>query len=208
VAKPNYETHSNSEPIRACPYCDYEGKSRGLTFHVLNKSDAEHGDKHDLPDNFDAKEADIVGQKEVKMDMPEQYDINERLRYVCDYCGKVCKGEGGINVHLTQMAGDSVHPEDAVDRDPESFPMYRLDEDGELTPQDKQAMDVTAGTSTLTEVLEGQTKSQEVVPVAELKRLQQSLIDSYETTPPGEGPTALESAEKVKEIIDRYENDE
>jgi hypothetical protein len=192
----NYRTHSNKEPIRKCPYCSWEGASRGLTFHVLNKSDDEHGEKYDLPDDFDASEAEIVGHEDVEVEMPDKYDIDERLRYVCDYCGKICRGEGGLSVHLNHLSGDEIHPENASNRDPDSFPTFKVEEDGKLVPEDDESIAVATGG-----VSDGDTATlnqQDVVPVEELEALRDSLMDEEEIAP-------SEIVERVDEILNRYQ---
>jgi len=196
----NYETHSNSEPIRACPYCDWEGASRGLTFHVLNCADEDHGEKYDTPDEFEASEAQIVGHEDVEVEMPDEYDIDDKLRYVCDYCGKVCKGKGGIGVHLSTMAGDSVHPEDGTDRDADSFPTFKVSDEGKLVAQDEESLSVATGG--IAGAPEAALDTQEVVPIEELKQLRELFMDTakeYESLSP------LGAAEMVEEVIEKYE---
>jgi len=195
-----YETHSNEEPIRKCPYCDWEGASRGLTFHVLNKNDDEHGDKYDLPDGFEASNAEIVGHKNVDVRMPDKYEVGGRIRYVCDYCGKICQGEGGLKIHLSHMKGDEVHPQDAVDREPESFPKFKVTDDGELVAQDDASLAVATGGAVGDE--SASLNYQDVVPVEELKRLRDSFMDDEHTY---QDVSPAEAAERVQEIIDRHQ---
>lgn len=192
----DYETHSNEEPIRKCPYCDWEGASRGLTFHVLNKSDEDHGEKYELPDDFEASEAEIVGYENVDVDMPENYDIEERIRYVCDYCGKVCQGEGGLKVHLQKLAGDEVHPEDADERDPDSFPQFKVNEEGELIPQDNESLAVATGAAAGD--VQATLEHQDAIPVEEVKRLRDTFTDAEELSP-------SEAARKVEQLLEKYQ---
>lgn len=190
---PESRTHTNSEPVRQCPYCDWTGKSRGLTFHVLNSSDPEHGDKHDLPPDFDASEAEIVGYEDVEVNMPEHYNTSRRKRFVCDYCGKVCRGEGGLKVHLSHMEGDSVHPAEATDRDPESFPTFLVDEDGKLVSATDDALTI-AGTG------EGY---ESMVPMKELLDLREQFKAMADR---GESLEAIEAAEMLQDLLDKYTN--
>jgi hypothetical protein len=195
-----YETHSNDEPIRKCPYCEWEGASRGLTFHVLNKSDEKHDEKYELPDDFEASEAEIVGYENVDVEMPDSYNVEHKTRYVCDYCGKICRGSGGLKVHLQRLAGDEVHPDDAEDREPDSFPQFKVGEDGQLVPQDDASLEVATGGAVGDE--SGSLEEQDVVPVEELEQLRDSFVeegDNYDTISPGQ------AAQRVQQIIDKYQ---
>lgn len=200
MSREGYETHSNEEPIRKCPYCDWEGASRGLTFHVLNKNDKDHGEKYDLPDGFEASEAEVVGYENVDVRMPDSYNIEDRIRYVCDYCGKICQGEGGLKVHLKHLAGDEVHPEDATDRDPDSFPRFKVDADGELIPQDDFSLAVATGGAAGDE--SGTLNHQDVIPAEELEWLRDSFLED-EQMQSNLSPT--EAAERVEQILRRYQ---
>lgn len=196
----NYETYPNLEPLRACIYCDWEGTSRELAGHVLNSADEGHGEKYDTPDEFEATEAEIVGHEGVELDIPEEYNIAKKLRYVCDYCGRVCKRKSGIGAHLSQMAGDSVHPEDGTDRDADSFPTFKVPKEGELVTQDDSSLFVATGG--IAGLSEGELDTQEVVPIEELKQLRELFM---ETAKEYESLSPVGAAEMVEEVIDKYE---
>lgn len=170
-----YETHSNEEPIRLCPYCDWEGASRGLTLHVLNTVDEDHGDKYDLPEDFDASDAEIVGTETVDVKMPEKYNIEHRQKYVCDYCGKICEGEGGLKTHLSRLEGDEVHHEGSADRDPDTFPTFKVSEDGKLISQDDESLALATGGAVGGEDSFSMEDDQPLM--ADLKQLRDTFMD-------------------------------
>lgn len=197
-----YQTHTNEEPVRRCPYCSnddpWEGPGRGLTFHVLNTSDEAHGEKYDLPADFEASKAEVVGYGDVSVRMPEQYNVNRRQRYVCDYCGRVCRGEAGLKVHLSHMAGDDAHPEDAPEREPGSFPTFDVDEDGNLVAQDDASLTVATGGAVPS------MQTAEAVPLAELRDLRDAFLrDEQELR--DLSPT--EAAERVQDLLQRYDGE-
>lgn len=185
--------HTNSEPVRQCPYCDWTGASRGLTFHVLNKNDDDHGEKHELPPDFTASEAEIVGYEDVEVNMPEHYNTSKRKRYVCDYCGKICRGSGGLKVHLSHLEGDGVHPEDASDRDADTFPTFVVDEDGKLVAEEDDALSVATG--------DGEYQS--MIPAKEIIEIRDEFREAANR---GERLEPIEAAERVQELLDTYTN--
>jgi len=141
----NRRTHTNDEPKRKCPYCDWRGASRGLTLHVLNCADDAHGEKYETPDGFDATEADVVGTKSVTVDMPVEYDIGENVHFICDYCGKATKGFTGIKVHLNHTAGRGPHPplaeiEPRLGSPEDEFPTFAVDDDGDIVAADREGV--------------------------------------------------------------------
>jgi hypothetical protein len=194
-----YETHTNEEPIRKCPYCEWEGASRGLTFHVLNSSDDDHGEKYDLPDDFEASEAKIVGYEDVEVEMPDEYNIDERLMYVCDYCGKICRGKGGLRVHLSHSEGDGVHQEGAADRDPETFPTFKVNENGQLIPQDDDAEAVVSGGAI--GVDRQSLERQEAIPIEAVKQLRDDLVEINQ----GGQLSSAKASQMVNDLIEEYQ---
>lgn len=126
------KSHTNKETVRKCPYCEEEVLSRGLHAHVFNTEGSGHGPRDSTPDNFEVKDAEIVGTRSVTMVNPTEYNVEHR-RYVCDYCNNSFRGKLGMKIHLGRKAGkDEVHPEDADERDPESFESYPATESGEI----------------------------------------------------------------------------
>lgn len=193
------ETHTNREPKRRCPYCDWEGPGRGLTFHVLNCDDDDHGVKYDLPDEFNASDAEVVGQSNIKVRMPQKYDVSKRRRYVCDYCGKVCRGEAGLNVHLSHLSGDEVHPEDCTDRTTDSFPSFRVDGDGNLVSQEPSALHVATGGALPPS--DSDEDDSQMIPLDALMELRDAFINDEQTYG---GLSPVEAAERVQKMMDRY----
>lgn len=194
-----YTTHTNEEPIRRCPYCPehdaWEGPGRGLTFHVLNTSDDVHAEKYELPDDFDASNAPIVGHGDVSVTMPSRYNVGRRKRYVCDYCGRVCQGQAGLKVHLSHMGGDEVHPEDANTRDPDTFPSFAVDENGDLVTQDEESLSVASG-GVLPSMAERDT-----IPVEELEQLRDAFLHDEQTL---HDISPTEAAERVQDLLNSY----
>lgn len=194
-----YKTHTNKEPIRQCPYCSsddpWEGPGRGLTFHVLNSSDEAHAKKYDTPDGFKATDATVIGYGDVSVEMPEKYDVERRQRFVCDYCGRVCRGEAGLKVHLAHLDGDEAHPDDATDREIDSFPSFDVNENGDLVTQDDESLEVATGGAVPS------LRKADTIPVEELEELRDAFLreeQQLQTLSP------TDAAERVQDLLERY----
>ncbi|UBF22220.1 hypothetical protein HRTV-2_gp72 [Halorubrum virus HRTV-2] len=128
-------THTNSERVVRCPatypdgsQCEKEVLSRALHLHVLRKSDEAHGESGDIPPNLDVEHAEVVGEKEVEVDYPEEREQEEVARQ-CPYCQQVFRGKQGLEIHFGQVVGRMNHPKDR-DEFPEATecPIVRVDD--------------------------------------------------------------------------------
>lgn len=121
----------NKERVVRCPVdgCDYEGVSRGMHLHVLQSAGNGHGPNRDIPEHLNFDELEVVGERDVEMDYPEEREVENTAR-LCPFCGHAFKGYQGVKIHLGQKQGKGVHPESAVeDTSVEDCPVAEVDED-------------------------------------------------------------------------------
>lgn len=127
-------SHKNQEKTVICPVegCDKEALARGLHLHVRQSSGGGHGDSRSVPDHLNLDDAEVVGDREVEMEYPDERDIEEVAR-LCPYCERPYRGKQGVMIHLGQTAGRKDHPEDAAERhDMSDFPIVKVDDDGNI----------------------------------------------------------------------------
>lgn len=113
-----------------CPVegCDHEGLSRGIHLHVRQSSGNGHGDHGDTPEHLNFDNLEVVGEKDVEMDYPDERTEEESVR-LCPFCGNAFKGFRGIKIHVGQKKGQGVHPDDATDIEKSDCPIARVDDD-------------------------------------------------------------------------------
>jgi len=129
----NNMTNSNKEKRVECPECGESIIKRGLFAHVFQSSDEAHGDRFEVPDEFDVDKAEEIGEADVELDYPKQVDLEEQY-YLDTYTGKAYEGARGLMVHLGQMAGQDNIPEDVAERhEAREFPQVEIDDDGNIT---------------------------------------------------------------------------
>ena len=201
--QPQFKAHKNLEAVRKCPFCGDEVLSRGLFVHVFNSSDEAHGDRGETPDNFSVDDAEIVGHREVTMNNPTKYNVDHH-RYVCDYCGDTFKGALGLQVHLERKAGkNTVHPEEAEERDVESFEKFPATEDGKIIVESKEEADILPEDAeiVLAEKLD-LDKDDPQIPLSEVEALRDRF---YKDAEAGAEVTAYHAAERLDEVISKYQ---
>ena len=122
--------HHNDESVVKCPVegCAYEGVSRGIHLHVMQSSGDGHGENGDVPPQLDFDDLEVVGEKKVSMNYPDQQNIEDAAR-LCPFCGRAFNGIRGIKIHVGQKAGQGVHPDDATDITKEDCPIAHVDDD-------------------------------------------------------------------------------
>lgn len=201
------EQDTRTESRRQCPYCDETPLSRGIYAHVMNSQDNAHGEFRSVPEGFNPREAEIVGQEKlpdnsVEVEPDEDGPVNQL--YLCTLCGNFFKGNMGYKVHLAKVAGDDVHPQD-VDIDDEHYAKIPADEDYEPTiPEDrvKAIEEREMGVSEAQDSAEGDTENgreaidESGVPVEELRE----LMDRFG----GKGEVYEEVEEEVEAVIARH----
>lgn len=122
--------HKNQERTVECPVdgCNKEPLARGLHLHVLRSSGNGHGAANEIPENIDLNSAKTAGEREVKMDYPEERN-SEQVARLCPYCERPYRGKHGVMIHLGQTAGRKDHPENPKERhDPEDFSVVQVDD--------------------------------------------------------------------------------
>lgn len=138
--------HTNDERTVRCPVedCDSTPLARGVNLHVLRSSGDGHGPQGEVPDHISLDELETVGEREVKMDYPEERD-NEKHARLCPYCSETFSGISGLMIHLGQTAGRKNHPENPKERhDAGDFPRVEVDSEGNV----ETAVDSVEVTST------------------------------------------------------------
>lgn len=123
-------SHNNQESVVKCPVngCDHEGLSRGIHLHVRQSSGDGHGPHGDTPEKLDFDDLEVVGEKGVKMDYPDERSEEDVVR-LCPFCGSAFKGFRGIKIHVGQKRGQGVHPEDAIEITKDDCPIAHVDDD-------------------------------------------------------------------------------
>lgn len=114
----------SGEPVRKCMYCDEEHLARGMNRHVSLKSDDRHGERDDVPDDYDIEKCEVVGSQQVDIDREKEKP--DHSRYICHYCGDVRKGKRALGVHLARDDEHPVDPDDEIDYD--EFPVLPASE--------------------------------------------------------------------------------
>jgi hypothetical protein len=100
-----------------------------MHLHVLQSAGNGHGPNGDIPEHLNFDELDVVGERDVEMDYPEERKVENTAR-LCPFCGNAFKGYQGVKIHLGQKQGKGVHPEDAVESTSlEDCPVAEVDED-------------------------------------------------------------------------------
>ena len=192
--------------LRECPYCNETVQSRGLYAHVMNSQDEDHGEYRSVPENFNPREAAIVGENEVEAEEDERPEVDNWL-YLCTLCGNLLKGEMGYKVHLAKVAGDDLHPQE-VDIDDDHYVRIPADEDYEPTiPEDRleeiteeqvgqvEQDDDDGEADTVTR--RGQEAEQRgAVPISELE----ALVAKFR----GSGNAYEDAEEEVEQVIERH----
>lgn len=83
------------------------------------RSDAAHGERGEVPDDFDAEEAEVVGTVPITTRVHNKVPENERVR--CKYCDETFKGYHGLKTHLAMLGEDEQHPADSIEQPIESL---------------------------------------------------------------------------------------
>ena len=194
-------TTGQQEPIRKCPYCGEEKKSRGLFAHVMNSNGNGHGPFREVPDDFEQSETEIVGAEEVdKRDTISGSESGNEI-ILCTICGNTSKGTHGFNIHARKMSGKNNHPEDPTDITDDQIRAIPADEhwnpvgssvERELDDEYKEMLEWENDTHD-----NESEKTQEgmFIPVDELRELQDMLIQSREKQP---------VIDELERIIQRY----
>lgn len=122
--------HHNDESVVRCPVkgCGYEGVSRGIHLHVMQSSGSGHGPNGDVPQGLDFEDLDVVGEKNVSMNYPDEQNVEDAAR-LCPFCGRAFNGIRGIKIHVGQKAGQGVHPDDATEITKKDCPIAHVDDD-------------------------------------------------------------------------------
>lgn len=174
--------YTSNEPVRECMYCDEEHAGRGMFNHVRLSSDAEHGDRGDVPPSFDIEQCNVVGEAPITVNRRSDYQIDHD-RYVCNYCGQSFKGKSGLGVHLRRV-DDMLHPEieDSSDIDYTEHFKFPATEDGRILIPDERYrsminLDNTEESSFTVEVDEDMVSIEEVSVNAESPDTEE-LLDS------------------------------
>jgi len=126
--------HSNDERTVRCPVegCDATPLARGINLHLRRSTGEGHGPQGDVPEHISTDTLETVGEREVKMDYPEERE-SETVTRLCPYCSKPFEGENGVLIHLGQLAGTKNHPEDAGEFHSEAdFPEVEVDGQGNV----------------------------------------------------------------------------
>jgi hypothetical protein len=120
----------NTETVVKCPIdgCSHEGLSRGIHLHIRQSSGNGHGPNGEVPEHLDLSDLEVVGEKTVDVDYPEERDVEEVVR-LCPYCGRAFNGFHGIKIHLGQKQGQGVHPDNIDDISKEDCPVAHVDDD-------------------------------------------------------------------------------
>lgn len=124
------DSHHNDERTVRCPIegCDSTPLARGINLHIRQSSGDGHGPRGEVPDHVDFGDLKTVGEREVKMDYPEERESEDVAR-LCPYCSAPYKGTNGVLIHLGQVAGRKNHPKNAADmHSEEDFPRVEIDE--------------------------------------------------------------------------------
>lgn len=196
---------TRTETKRRCPYCSDEVYSRGLYAHVMNSEDEAHGNYRSVPDGFNPREAEIVGEeeREPREDPFGEAHLERRL-YLCTLCGGMFKGEMGYKVHLAKVAGDDVHPQE-IDVTDNHYVKIPADENWEPTIPEEELKEIEqAELETSPEEPEGgleggetvQAELGQSVPAAALRE----LVERFD----GKGEAYEDAEEEVEEVIERY----
>ena len=122
--------HRNKEKTVKCPVegCEKEVLSRGLHLHVMRSSSGNHGTQGEIPKNINLEDAEVVGEREVEMEYPEERE-SEKVARLCPYCERPFRGKHGVMIHLGQVAGRKNHPEDAAKKhEADDFAIVHVDE--------------------------------------------------------------------------------
>jgi hypothetical protein len=100
-----------------------------MHLHVLQSAGNGHGPNGDIPENLDFDNLEVVGERDVEMDYPEERKVEDTAR-LCPFCGNAFKGYQGVKIHLGQKQGKGVHPENTVEETSlEDCPVAEVDED-------------------------------------------------------------------------------
>lgn len=121
----------DGERVVRCPVegCNAEKLARGIHLHILQSSDAAHGEQGEVPEEVSLDDLEEVGREKVEVDYPDDRD-SESVARLCPYCSKPFKGKNGVLIHLGAMAGRKNHPPNASDiHESADFPVVELDED-------------------------------------------------------------------------------
>ena len=130
-------TVENEENKVECPIdgCDATTAARGLHMHVYHTDDPEgegHYPRYEVPPDFEAKKAEVIGEETVEYEYPDHVDI-EDTEYLDTYTGKAYQGKRGLMIHLGQMAGKHNIPSNIKDKhEAEDFPIVKTDSDGNV----------------------------------------------------------------------------
>jgi len=164
--------HRNDERTVRCPVegCDATPLARGINLHINRSSGDGHGPRGEVPDDISLDDLETVGEREVKMDYPDERDTENHAR-LCPYCSQTFVGIQGLMIHLGQTAGRKNHPANPKDRhEPRDFPRVEVDADGNV----QQAVDAPETDST-------DSRDKAVVPTAQVFRLIADLVADGET---------------------------
>ena len=127
--------HRNKERTVQCPIeeCSAEPLARGIHLHVRRSDGGGHGPCGEVPEGVDFNDLETVGERDVAMAYPEERDKETSPR-LCPYCLKPFNGTKGVLIHLGQVAGQNMHPEDGSESvDARIFPAVRTDDLGQVT---------------------------------------------------------------------------
>lgn len=194
-------TVGDEEPIRKCPYCGEEKKSRGLFAHVMNSSESGHGSYREVPDDFEASEAEVVGYEEVnKRDTITDSESGNEI-ILCKICGESNRGMHGFNIHAKKMAGKGDHPEDPTEITDDLIRAIPADEhwrpvgpstDREVDDEYKAAIEWE---NDKLDHKSDKTMEGMFIPVKEMRELQDLLIRSKEKQP---------VVDEIQRLLERY----
>lgn len=176
-----------------CKYCGEKYHRQGLFSHIRNSGDEKHGASGEVPEDFELSE---------ELD-PEPEHRN--TIYMCNHCGRMCKGQRGFQIHLSKVEGDDLHPERSsidnsnfteIPADAEWNPL--IDED-ELTQLQAEIMaqvhdlSLYAGTDV-------EENEQEIEP--EVQEMMDNVVIPQSATKPEQVRTVLE---QIPELYNKPE---
>ena len=163
---------SNQENVVQCPVsgCSHEGLSRGMHLHVRQSSGNGHGPHGDIPDSLDMGNLEVVGQREVQMEYPEDREVDNTAR-ACPFCGNAFQGYRGLKIHLGQKQGQGVHPKNAAEKiQKEDAPIVEVDDDMNV----KDIIDAREMMPSMRDRLLGQ-ESKDTIPVSKVEQFIEKL---------------------------------
>lgn len=131
------DTSNSGEPLRRCIYCGEYHPGRGMYNHVRWSSGDGHGDRGDVPSDFEVSDCEKVGTVDIGINSRTDYQ-KDHDRYICNYCGETCIGKSGLGVHLSRKADDTLHPSREEERNYADHTRFPATEDGEiLVPRER-----------------------------------------------------------------------